>query len=192
MISNGNFHPMLMALAMDALRPALAHVGQLSDRRTGHMWDALVTDPAVFTPDGFERLFAYGSPLLRYSGAARAAELRLLADPATLDVVPVDLGVEDHSTNGPLAVRRTDEALDVVEDLLAVELLTATALLAWRTGSGDGMGPRTRAVFQLVAVTLGALAAGTSNDGVHQAARELLGGPLEAAAWAATGEAGLA
>ena len=55
MISNGNFHPMLMALAIDAVRPALAHVGQLSDRRTGQLWDRLASDPAAFTPEGSER-----------------------------------------------------------------------------------------------------------------------------------------
>jgi histidine ammonia-lyase len=41
MISNGNFHPMLMALAFDALRPAIAHVGQLSDRRMNQLWSQL-------------------------------------------------------------------------------------------------------------------------------------------------------
>ena len=39
LISNGNFHPMVMAIAFDALRIALAHVGQLSDRRMAHLWD---------------------------------------------------------------------------------------------------------------------------------------------------------
>ena len=33
MISNGNFHPMVLAIACDALRIALAQVGQLSERR---------------------------------------------------------------------------------------------------------------------------------------------------------------
>src|SRR5262249_30722830 len=36
MLSNGNFHPMALALALDALRPGIAHVGQLSDRRLNH------------------------------------------------------------------------------------------------------------------------------------------------------------
>jgi histidine ammonia-lyase len=182
MISNGNFHPMLLALAIDAVRPALAHVGQLSDRRTGHLWDAVVSDPAAFTGEALERSSVFGSPLLRYSGAARAAELRSLADPATLDIAPLDLGVEDHSTNAPLAVRRTDEALDVAEDLLAVELLTASAALDWRDGSRQSMSPRTRIMFDLVTATLADLGASRSNDRVHRAARDLLRGPLEVAA----------
>ena len=39
MISNGNFHPMVLAIAADALRIALAHVGQLSERRMAQLWD---------------------------------------------------------------------------------------------------------------------------------------------------------
>ena len=39
LISNGNFHPMVLAIACDALRIALAQVGQLSERRMSHLWD---------------------------------------------------------------------------------------------------------------------------------------------------------
>jgi len=182
MISNGNFHPMLLALAVDALRPALAHVGQLSDRRTGQLWDRLAADTGAFTAQAFERIARYGSPLLRYSGAARAAELRTLAGPATLDVPPVDLGVEDHATNAPLAVRRTDEALDLAEDVLTVELLTATAIIGSQDETRARMSPRTRAALELVGSTLAALGADASAAAVHAAARGLLEGPLVAAA----------
>jgi histidine ammonia-lyase len=182
MISNGNFHPMLLALAVDAIRPALAHVGQLSDRRTGQLWDRLAADTGAFTAEGFARMTRFGSPLLRYSGAARAAELRTLAGPATLDVGPVDLGVEDHATNAPLAVRRTDEALDVAEDVLAVELLTATAAVGWQDEIRARMGPRTAAALELVASTVAALGPNASSAAVHAVARDLLRGPLVAAA----------
>jgi histidine ammonia-lyase len=178
MISNGNFHPMLLALAVDAIRPALAHVGQLSDRRTGQIWDHLATDTGAFGGEAFERMARYGSPLLRYSGAARAAELRILAGPATLDVPPLDLGVEDHATNAPLAVRRTGEALDVAEDVLTVELLTATASVGWRDETRERMSPRTAAALDLVASTLAALGPGASSAAVHAAARGLLSGRL--------------
>jgi len=33
MVHNGNFHPIMLALAFDGLRGAIAHVGQLSERR---------------------------------------------------------------------------------------------------------------------------------------------------------------
>jgi histidine ammonia-lyase len=114
---------MAMALALDAVRPAIAHVGQLSDRRLNHLWvsvaDGFLDEAAI--ADAVER----GGGLLRYTAAARAAELRLAAQPATLDVGPLDLGVEDHATNAPLSARLTDGALGMLEDVLAIELLTA-------------------------------------------------------------------
>ena len=148
MVSNGNFHPMLLALTIDALRPAIAHVGQLADRRAGHLWDALVADPSLLTAEGVQRLGA--APLLRYSLAARAAELRQLAAPASLDVGPLDLGVEDHATNAPIVVRRTDEALGLLEDILAGELLMAAASIAWSGIEPGQMAARTRALHEAV------------------------------------------
>jgi histidine ammonia-lyase len=129
LISNGNFHPMLLALAVDAIRPALAHVGQLSERRSDRLWNGLVSrlsqgempalaDPAVRAALG-----------LRYPIAARATRLRQLAAPVTLDVGSLDLGHEDHATNAPEAVARTAEAVDVLVDVITVELLLARATL---------------------------------------------------------------
>jgi histidine ammonia-lyase len=125
LISNGNFHPMVMAIAFDALRIALAHVGQLSDRRMTHLWNAFfrqLTSGPLTGP-------AYGLQV-RYPAAARYTELRQLAAPATLDTPPLDVGVEDHGTSAPLSVRLTDRALDVLEDILACELLLAHDVLA--------------------------------------------------------------
>ena len=122
MISNGNFHPMLMALAFDALRPAAAHVGQLSDRRMNQLWTRLLAGASM------EAISTYASQagtgfLSRYAAAARSAELRQLAAPATLDIGALDLGVEDHATAAPLTVRRTEQALDLLESILLTELL---------------------------------------------------------------------
>ncbi|HVL53801.1 MAG TPA: aromatic amino acid lyase, partial [Vitreimonas sp.] len=178
MISNGNFHPMLLALAIDAVRPALTHVAQLSDRRTGHMWDRLVADPELLAPGVLERVSRAGSLLVRYAGAARVAELRTVAGPATLDVPPVDLGVEDHATNAPLAVRRTDDALGLAEDVLTVELLTATASLGWGEELRGQMAERTGAAFDQVVETLSGLGPGASADRIHVAVRDLIAGPL--------------
>ena len=66
---------------------------------------------------------------LRYPAAAVCAELRQLAGPASLDVGTLDQEVEDHSTSAPLSVRKVDEALDLLADVLAVELLLAADVL---------------------------------------------------------------
>ncbi len=50
LVSNGNFHPMVLAIAFDALRIALAQVGQLSERRMSHLWDAFFRQLATSPP----------------------------------------------------------------------------------------------------------------------------------------------
>lgn len=141
LISNGNFHPMVLALAADAVRPAGAHVGLLCDRRLSHLWAATWRDDDLQSVEGLSAAADAGSPLLRYAAATRYAELRAAAAPVTLDIAPLDVGVEDHATNAPLAVLRTDEALGLLDDLLAVELLMAHEVIrrdpaAGRSGDG--------------------------------------------------------
>ncbi|HKJ12931.1 MAG TPA: aromatic amino acid ammonia-lyase [Ornithinimicrobium sp.] len=132
-VHNGNFHPMVMALSFDAVRPAVAHVGKLSERRMSHLWDAF-----------FERLAGDGGPpsadhgppefvgmALRYPAAEVCAELRQLATPATLDVPALESnGTEDHATAAPLAVRTTERALGLLERVVVVELLLARDVLS--------------------------------------------------------------
>ncbi|MGI8478253.1 MAG: hypothetical protein ACR2M2_00075, partial [Gaiellaceae bacterium] len=43
---------------------------------------------------------------------------------------PLDMSVEDHGTAAPLSVRNTERALDLLEDLLAVERMLAHDLLS--------------------------------------------------------------
>lgn len=144
LISNGNFHPMFVALAFDALRPALAHAGQLSDRRMNHLWARTFAPTDDRPPDANRSVWGSSGDRrgtsLRYTAAAAAAELRQLADPATLDVVPLDLEIEDHATGAPLSIQRTAAALDRLEDVLATELLLARDLLTRRDEAVLGVG----------------------------------------------------
>jgi histidine ammonia-lyase len=179
MLSNGNFHPMVLALALDALRPAIAHVGQLSDRRLNHLWAAaadLFLDEEVMV-----NAIESGMGLLRYAAAARASELRLAAQPVTLDVGALDLGVEDHATNAPLAARVTDEALRILEDVLAIELLTAETVVREHPPERR-LAPAVQATLAALEDVRTGLGPGPSPADVHAAtAAALYGGVLGAA-----------
>jgi len=129
-LSNGNFQPVVLAVAFDALRVAIAHVGQLSERRLSHLWDAIFRQMAVAgRPTGAEPQALFGLQL-RYPAAAAFSEFKQLAAPATLDTPPLDMSVEDHGTAAPLGVRKTERALELLEDLLAVERMLAHDLLS--------------------------------------------------------------
>ena len=144
LISNGNFHPMVLAIAFDALRIALAHVGQLSERRMSHLWD------------GFFRQLAGGPPPRWPMGCSCATRPRPCSPNSnnsrrrrSLDTPPLDLGVEDHATSAPLSVRKTDAALGLLEDLLAIELLLARDVLATAPGP-PALGAGTAAALRMV------------------------------------------
>ena len=163
MISNGNSHPMVLAIACDALRIALAQVGQLSERRLSHLWDGFMhhlMGPPTSPLYGLQ---------LRYPAAALFPELKQLAAPATLDTPTLDLGVEDHGTSAPLSVRKTDTVLGLLEDLLAIELMLATDLLRL-TPTKPVLGAGTAEAFRMVeeSITL----ADPQPDAVHRALRE--------------------
>ena len=129
MVHNGNFHPIVMAIAFDHLRVALAHVGQLSERRMSHLWNAFFEGVSSAGPPASEPRDLFGLTL-RYPAAATFAELKYLATPATLDVPTLDIGVEDHATNAPLAVRLTSQAFDLLEEILSIEVLLGGDVLS--------------------------------------------------------------
>lgn len=171
-LSNGNFHPMLVALSFESLRVALAHVAQLSDRRTGQLWDSAVeTLGAEPTEQGSSSALVSGL-LLRYASAARSTDARRLADPVTLDVPVLDLGQEDHATNAPAAVAATEQLLDVLLDVLAVEALTAHGVLAGGIGPSPGAG--TARMLDALTYAIGLVGDAPASEDVHAAARAAL------------------
>jgi histidine ammonia-lyase len=123
MIHNGNFDAVVMALAFEHLGLALAHLGHLSERRMNHLWDIFFSGG----PPSSVELFGIS---LRYPAATAWAELRTVAGPVTLDIPALDLGVEDVASDAPAAVNKVGRALDLVEELLSVEVLLASDVLA--------------------------------------------------------------
>ena len=155
---------MVMAITSDALRVAVTHVGQLSERRMAHLWAAFFARLVGGPPP------AGGTGLaLRYSAAAVYAELRQLAAPATLDVPPQDLGVEDHATGAPLTVRLSDLALGLLEDLLVIEILLARDVLAVTTNPRPRLGRGTSMALDVVEKAVAR--ADPTPDAVHRAVK---------------------
>lgn len=178
-LSNGNFHPVNLALEAESIRVAMAHVGLLCDRRMGQLWDALVGSLLSETGEAQMADIARGSRPemaglgLRYPAAGCYTRLRHLANPITLDVPTLDLSVEDHATNAPEALQLVEEAIDLVEDLLAVELLLAIPTLGRPLPLG-AMGEGTRSLAEVVKATLDGLTLGTPPDTVHRLVRHTM------------------
>jgi histidine ammonia-lyase len=184
MVHNGNFHPIVLALAFDALRVALAHVGQLMERRMSHLWDAFFENQSTLEPPPSDGPNPSGSApattrpklhgiSLRYPAAAVFSELKQLAAPATLDSPPLDVGTEDHGTGAPLSVRKAEESVLLVEDLIAIELLLARDVLA-TSGPPRTLGRSTGKVLRTLEETIAAAPSGVSSRKIHASVRSAL------------------
>lgn len=77
------------------------------------------------------------SGLTSYSAAEMAARARALATPATIHAPSLAHDVEDHASLAPSAIAFTEQSLDLIETILAVEVLLATQALE------NGERPRT-------------------------------------------------
>jgi histidine ammonia-lyase len=111
---------------------------------------------------------AYGVQL-RYPAAALLPELKQLAAPASLDAPSLDHAIEDHGTSAPLSVRKTDAALDMLEDLLAIELLLARDVL-FTAPATPALGTGTSAALRMVEHAIAVAA--PYPDAVHRALRD--------------------
>jgi len=136
LLSNGNFHPMAMALSFDAVRPALTHLGLCSIRRMNHLTGRHLGAVSQF--EALTNAMADESPrgLSTYAAAALFAEVRHLAGPATLDIQSLDLEQEDHATAAPNSIAVTERVIDLLQRILAVELDCASSVID-RTQTGQ-------------------------------------------------------
>jgi histidine ammonia-lyase len=177
MISNGNFHPVQLAIGFDALRVALAHVALLSERRLNRLAPHTFGSPDD-APGPAER--PVGLELSSYAAAALVAEVRYLAAPATLDCPPLDLGTEDHATLAVTTVRRTREALTNLETLIWIEVLHAADKLDLAEPVPN-LGAGTSVLFNLARRVRATLPRGATVGQLIE--------PLRAAYWSSTGTA---
>ncbi|WP_159798142.1 histidine ammonia-lyase [Puerhibacterium puerhi] len=144
--SNGNFHGAPVAYVLDFLAIAVADVASISERRTDRFLDRHRSDglpPFLAHDPGVDS----GLMIAQYTAAGIVSELKRLAVPASVDSIPTSAMQEDHVSMGWAAARKLRRAVDCLERVLAVEILTACRGLALRGGS---TAPGVAAVLALV------------------------------------------
>jgi histidine ammonia-lyase len=140
-LSGGNFHGEIVAIAMDYLAMALTELGNISERRTARLTDEASNAyvlPAFLTRHGG---LNSGFMLVQYTAAALASENKVLAHPASVDTIPTSANVEDHVSMGCAAACKVWRILDNLERILALELLAAAQGVDFRR---DKLGPAAR------------------------------------------------
>ncbi len=122
-LSGGNFHGQPLALAADQLALGIATLAGISERRTEQMTNPLTSGlPAFLVKDAG---LNSGFMMLQITAAALASETKVLAAPHSVDSISTSGNQEDYVSMGMGAARRLKPMLENLENILAIELLSA-------------------------------------------------------------------
>jgi histidine ammonia-lyase len=147
-ISNGNFHVAGLALAFDACGLALAQAAMLCVERCQRLYSPAMSGlPLQLTTRGPEHS---GFATLQKTLTALYNEIRHLANPASLDCLPVSEAVEDHASMAMNVVAKTAAMAPSLRFLAAIELLTAAQAIDLRALAPSMLGRGACAVYEAV------------------------------------------
>ena len=144
-VSGGNFHGEPLALALDYATVAVAELASISERRIERLVNPHLSGlPAFLTSNGGVRS---GYMLAQYTAAALASENKVLSHPASVDSIPTSANQEDHVSMGAHAARKALQVLHNSQQVLAIELVTASQAVDFGSGAlGVGTTAAHRAV----------------------------------------------
>lgn len=139
-IAAGNFHGMPVAIPLDVLSVALSHVAGIAERRINQLLSARDPEsklrPFLSPKPGLHS----GLMIVQYTAAAMCNELAGLAAPSSVVNIPTSAGIEDYNSFGPRGAAKAWRAMDLVERVVAIELLCAAQGIEsqrpLRSGSG--------------------------------------------------------
>jgi histidine ammonia-lyase len=138
-VSAGNFHAQIVAQALDFLCIAVADLAAISERRLERLLNPDLSGlPAFLTPrsPGLHS----GLMILQVTVVDLLAELRVLAHPVSVDSVPTSANQEDHVSMGMAAARKARRAVELLESVVAAELMAAAQGLEFRRPLRAGEG----------------------------------------------------
>jgi histidine ammonia-lyase len=136
-LSGGNFHGQPLALHLDALALAAHEWGSISERRTFKLLSGKQGLPAFLSSNpGLNS----GLMIAQYTSASLVSQNKQLCTPSSSDTIDSSNGQEDHVSMGANGALKLWKVLDNVEQVLAVECLTAAQAASLRNESG--MAPR--------------------------------------------------
>jgi len=128
-ISAGNFHGQPLALSLDFLCIALAELGSISERRTFQLISGQRDLPPFLVKNAG---LNSGLMIAQYTAASIVSENKQLCTPSSVDSIVSSNGQEDHVSMGANGATKCLRVVKNLENILAIELLTATQALDLR------------------------------------------------------------
>lgn len=128
-ISAGNFHGQPLALCLDFLCIALAELGSISERRVFQLISGQRGLPPFLVKNAG---LNSGLMIAQYTAASIVSENKQLCTPSSVDSIVSSNGQEDHVSMGANGATKCLRVVKNLENILAIELLTATQALDLR------------------------------------------------------------
>jgi histidine ammonia-lyase len=122
-LSCGNFHGEPVAFVLDFLAVAMAEAANISSCRIEKLTNTSMSGlpPFLAKNPGLQSCLM----IVQYASAALVSENKVLCHPASADSIPTSANKEDHVSMGTIAARKLTTILNNVEQVLAMEYLTA-------------------------------------------------------------------
>ncbi len=122
-LSGGNFHGQIIAIAMDVLSIAIAEIGSISEQRIEKLINPAISDlPAFLIKDGG---LNSGFMIIQVAAASIVSENKTLCHPASVDSIPTSADKEDHVSMGAWAARKALRVVTNARRVVALELMSA-------------------------------------------------------------------
>jgi len=148
MLSNGNFHLPALATTLDATAIAFAQAASLAVGRCIKFMSPTFTDlPLQLTRHGPAHS---GFATVQKTLTALWGEIRRLANPGSLDFLPVSEQIEDHATHALAVVEKLDALVNSVRYLVAIELMIAAQAVDLRELDHAMLGHGPRRAYERV------------------------------------------
>lgn len=123
-LSGGNFHGQIVAIAMDALSIAVAEIASISEQRIEKLVNPAISGlPAFLTKDGG---INSGYMIVQVAAASIVSENKTLCHPASVDSIPTSADKEDHVSMGAWAARKAMMVVTNARRVLSMELLAGS------------------------------------------------------------------
>lgn len=139
-LSGGNFHGAPLAIAMDQLKIALAHMAGIAERRVYWLLAASDSENPINTYLSPQPGLHSGMMIVQYTAAACCNELQTLATPASVANIPTSAGMEDYNSMGVTSAHQLRAAVDLARHVVAIELLVMAEALEYHRPLRSGAG----------------------------------------------------
>jgi len=145
--TGANFHGAPIGYTQDLLGIVITDLGNISERQTNNLMDPACSKdlPAFLVKSaGLDS----GLMIAQYTQAALVSENKILANPASVDSIPVSANQEDHVSFGTIASRKAREIIQNTEAVIAIQLLATCQAYEFRKPLKPS--PVFQAVYKLV------------------------------------------